>query len=154
MSSWQDSAILRTPFASCSPALRIKVEQAADHFRLVKELAYERKLLHDLMDNVPDGIYFKDLDLRFLRTNRAFGVIVNASDGDLAGRRLGDVASPAEAAAVEGEEIEILSRGKPVLDVLRNYQRDGKRRWLSETKAPIRSPDGDVIGLVGVVRDV
>src|SRR5690242_8067209 len=37
--------------------LRLKVAKAAEHFRLVKEIEYERQLLHDLMDNVPDGIY-------------------------------------------------------------------------------------------------
>ena len=36
--------------------LRLKVQRAAEHFRLAKDLADERRLLHDLMDNVPDGI--------------------------------------------------------------------------------------------------
>ena|ERR1043165_7704912 len=44
--------------------LRLKVNKAAEHFWLVKELADERQLLHDLMDNIPDGIYFKDRDLK------------------------------------------------------------------------------------------
>ena len=77
--------------------LRVKVEHAAEHFRLAKELAYERKLLHDLMDNVPDGIYFKDLDLRFLRANRSFSDILNAADGDVVGKRLRDVSSQTDA---------------------------------------------------------
>ncbi len=134
--------------------LRVKVEQAAEHFRLTKELAYERKLLHDLMDNAPDGIYFKDLDLRFLRANRSFAGMLDASERELVGKRVGDVFSPAVAATVENQEMEILSDGQPVLDILRDYERGGRRRWLSETKAPIRSPDGAVIGLVGIVRDV
>ena len=50
--------------------LRVKVDRAAEHFRLTKELAYERQLLHDLMNNMPDVIYFKDSDLRFLRVNQ------------------------------------------------------------------------------------
>ena len=61
---------------------------------------------------------------------------------------------PRQTPGDERQEVEILSEGKPVLDILRDYQRDGKQRWLSETKAPIRSPDGDVIGLVGIARDV
>src|SRR6266542_884885 len=134
--------------------LRVKVEQAAEHFRLTKELAYERKLLHDLMDNAPDGIYFKDLDLRFLRANRSFNDMLDASDRQLVGKRLGDVSSGIETRALENQEMEILSDGQPVLDILRDYERGGRRRWLSETKAPIRSPDGAVIGLVGIVRDV
>jgi response regulator RpfG family c-di-GMP phosphodiesterase len=72
--------------------LRLKVAKAAEHFRLVKEIEQERQLLHDLMDNIPDGIYFKDRDLRFMRANRAFASIVGASRAeDLVGRRSSDV---------------------------------------------------------------
>src|SRR5258708_18260596 len=49
--------------------LRLMVHKGADYFRLAQELAYERQLLHDLMHNAPDAIYFKDLDLHFLRAN-------------------------------------------------------------------------------------
>ncbi len=40
--------------------LRHKVQTAVEHFRLTQELEHERRLLRDLMDNSPDGIYFKD----------------------------------------------------------------------------------------------
>jgi len=44
--------------------------------------------------------------------------------------------------------------GVPALDVVREYRRGEKRFWLSEAKAPIRSPEGSIIGLLGVTRDV
>jgi response regulator RpfG family c-di-GMP phosphodiesterase len=47
-----------------------KVQKAAERFHMVTELARERQMLHDLMNSVPDGIFFKDRDLRFLRVNR------------------------------------------------------------------------------------
>src|SRR5690606_14295983 len=50
--------------------LRLKVSKAAEQFRLSRELAEEKKLLDDLMEYSPDGIYFKDRDLRFLRLNQ------------------------------------------------------------------------------------
>src|SRR5690349_19139686 len=46
---------------------RLKVQRAAEHFRLAQELAHERRLLRDLMDNTTDGIYFKDAELRYVR---------------------------------------------------------------------------------------
>jgi len=49
-----------------------KVQRAAQHFRLAQDLASERRLLDDLMENIPDGIYFKDHELRFLRVNRPY----------------------------------------------------------------------------------
>jgi PAS domain S-box-containing protein len=138
--------------------LRLMVRRAAEHFRLAKELASERQLLHDLMDNVPDGIYFKDRQLRFLRANRAFaGAVESAGPANLVGRRLGEILNDSgrgEVESSEAEERRILAQGVPEQDVLREYQRAGSKRWISETKAPIRNPGGEVIGLVGIARDV
>jgi PAS domain S-box-containing protein len=135
--------------------LRLKVAKAAEHFRLVKEIEYERQLLHDLMDNVPDGIYFKGDDLRFLRANRAFASIVGAKSAeDLVGKRSSDIAATRpDNQAMEGEERRILSEGVPALDVVREYG-NGQHKWFSETKAAIRDKEGRIIGLVGIARDV
>jgi two-component system cell cycle sensor histidine kinase/response regulator CckA len=136
--------------------LLLKVDKAAEHFRLAKELEYERHLLQDLMDNIPDGIYFKDRALRFMRANRAFASTVGAvRPEELVDKRSSDLSS--ERRSVENfdeEEQRILSEGTPVLDVVREYRcRDGNR-WFSETKAAIRSKEGQIMGLVAIARDV
>jgi PAS domain S-box-containing protein len=136
--------------------LQIMVRKAAEHFRLAQELAHERTLLHDLMDNTPDGIYFKDRQLRFLRTNRAFARSVSETRSEeLVGKRLSDVlpASP-ESTKAEAEDRRVMSEGLPALDVLHEYRQGEVTRWISETKAPIRAPSGETIGLVGIARDV
>jgi PAS domain S-box-containing protein len=136
--------------------LRLKVQTAADHFRLARELAYERQLLHDLMDNIPDGIYFKDRDLRFRRTNRSFtGMIGGVEPERVVGQRLEDVFPELSSPEVtDAEERLVLSEGQSLLDVVREYRWKGEQHWISETKAPIRGQDGSVLGLVGVARDV
>jgi len=136
--------------------LRLKVAKAAEHFRLAKELEYERQLLHDLMDNIPDGIYFKDRDLRFLRANRAFAHIVGAGGTEeLVGKRSSDVSSTRpDVQSTNGEEARILADGTPALDVVREYRNRQGNRWFSETKAAIRDKEGHIIGLVGIARDV
>jgi PAS domain S-box-containing protein len=135
--------------------LQLMVRKAAEHFRLAQELAHERTLLHDLMDNTPDGIYFKDRQLRFLRTNRAFARSLNSgAPNDLVGRRLGELIGNPQASNAEAEERRVLTQGVPVLDALHQFEREGVITWISETKAPIHSPGGETIGLVGIARDV
>ncbi len=136
--------------------LQIMVRKAAEHFRLAQELAHERTLLHDLMDNTPDGIYFKDRQLRFLRTNRAFARSLSETRSEgLVGKRLSDVLpASSEATKAEAEDRRVVSEGLPALDVLHEYRRGEVTRWISETKAPIRTPSGETIGLVGIARDV
>jgi diguanylate cyclase (GGDEF)-like protein/PAS domain S-box-containing protein len=135
--------------------LLLKVHKALEHFRVSKALAEEQRLLRDLMDSVPDGIYFKDPDLRFLRVNRAHAARLNAEHSqDIVGKHLHDLApGSAEALAVEAAEREVLA-GLPAVDVERSEGLNGSRRWFSESKAAIVGPKGEAIGLVGIARDI
>ncbi|HEY6723623.1 MAG TPA: EAL domain-containing protein [Polyangiaceae bacterium] len=137
--------------------LQQKVQRAAEHFRLAMELAHERQLLSDLMENMPDGIYFKDLDLRFIKANAPVASMLNRGleATQLVGQRLSDLSKSARAALkVEAEEQRILREGAQLVDVIREYGKDSARQWFSETKAPVRGPSGAVIGLVGISRNV
>jgi PAS domain S-box-containing protein len=136
--------------------LLFKVQTAAAQFRLERELMHERQLLHDLMNNAPDGVYFKDADLRFLRANKSFAQMLDQSDPrTLVGKRIGEIEpSPIHAIDIEHEERGVLSGQKALTDVTRQYEFGQEEHWLSETKAPIRAPDGRPLGVVGIVRDV
>lgn len=135
--------------------LRLKVMRAAEQFRLAQELTEERQLLHELMDNSPDGIYFKDRNLKFSRTNRAYSDWLGGSSEELVNRSLEDVAASVEGPEnIDQMERRVLERGEPVVDLMSQVHCNGKSRWLSETKAPVRGVDGSVVGLVGIARDV
>jgi diguanylate cyclase (GGDEF)-like protein/PAS domain S-box-containing protein len=134
---------------------RLKVQRAAEHFRLAQDLAQERRLLRDLMDNTTDGIYFKDAELRYVRANRPVLDWLSRTDEDITGKRLSDLLSGDLAiSAAEGEERRLIAQGLPLLEVTRPQLRGGVERWYSESKAPIRNPAGEVLGLVGISRDV
>jgi diguanylate cyclase (GGDEF)-like protein/PAS domain S-box-containing protein len=135
--------------------LRLKVQLAAEHFRLARELADERRMLRDLIDNVPDGIFLKDSSLRYLHVNRPLAALINRGDADgVIGRTLGEIAASSDVEETEAEERRVLSSGQPILDVEREYRSAGLGRWFSESKAPIRSASGEAVGLVGITRDV
>jgi two-component system cell cycle sensor histidine kinase/response regulator CckA len=133
-----------------------KVRTAADHFRLAQELDSERRLLRDLMDNSPDGIYFKDADLCFLRANGSFARAIGcATPDELVGRRLSELLGPDSAySAADAEDHLVLRNRQPILDVVREHHRAGRRSFISETKAAIENASGAAIGLVGISRDV
>ncbi len=136
--------------------LLAKVHGAAELFRLAEELEYERRLLRDLMDNSPDGIYFKDADLRFMRANKAFAkTLGDVTPESLVGYRLSEVVGEEHgASASEIEDRIVLHEGRPILDSIRRSDAGGAPRFMSETKAPISGPFGDLVGIVGIARDV
>ena len=119
-------------------------------------LAAERTLLHSLMDNIPDCIYFKNLDWRFVRANRAQAALLGAADPDhLVGRRLSEFLPGAASRAAESEEEAVLESGRPVVGKLEQVARvHGSPLWMLSTKVPIRDTAGNVTGLVAISRDV
>ncbi len=133
-----------------------KVQTAADHFRLAQELEYERRLLRDLMDNSPDGIYFKDADLRFLKANGSFARSIGRDTPDeLVGQRLPDILGQGnEHLEADAEDRAVLHERRPILDAIREHHRAGRRYFISETKAAIQSASGSPLGIVGISRDV
>jgi PAS domain S-box-containing protein len=137
--------------------LRFKVAKGVEHFKLARQVARERQLLADLMSSSPDGIYFKDRDLRFERVNRSFAQVLAAPRPEsLIGCRLRDGLLPSELAGkIEKEELELLSGGEPIIDVVREYALvGGGSEWRSESKALIRGPEGQIEGLVAISRNV
>jgi diguanylate cyclase (GGDEF)-like protein/PAS domain S-box-containing protein len=135
--------------------LRLKMHHAADYFRLNHELAYEKQLLADLMGGMPDAIFFKDAEQRYIRVNPAFLDAFGGSDQKVLGKRISDL-MPGDPVAleIEARERELLADGVPRRDVLHYRTRDGKQISSSTTRAAVRSPEGKVVGLVGVAQDI
>jgi len=120
------------------------------------DLQHQRDLLHALMDNLPDTIYFKDKDSRFTLVNRAQAQMMGAEKPEeIIGKSDFDFQDPKLAADFLAEEQDLMRSGEPVLGrVEYNPTREGRPRWLSATKVPLRDQSGEVTGLVGVSRDI
>jgi PAS domain S-box-containing protein len=119
-------------------------------------LAYERDLLHALMDNTPDMIYFKDKDSRFIRINRAQAKLLRVSNPQAAvGKTDFDFQTPGLAQTSYAEEQQIVETGQPLIDRLEfNPDANGQSHWFSTTKVPIVDTCGHVTGIIGISRDI
>ncbi|MCU0787843.1 MAG: PAS domain-containing protein, partial [Verrucomicrobia bacterium] len=127
-----------------------------DKHRTEMELKRERELLHTLLDNVPDRIYFKDEESRFLRVNRAMAELFNLGDpSEVIGRSDFDFFGEEHARQAYDDERRIIRTGRPVIGLVeREDMPDGTHRWASTTKMPMRNQQGRVIGTFGISRDV
>lgn len=154
-----DTILSATPEVDASGAiigLLAMYEDITQRKQTEASLAYERDLLNALMDNIPDTIYFKDKESRFTRINRAQAEILGlASPEEALGKTDADFFGPALTQQFHSEEQTLLSSGQPVIDRTEfNPTRDGQPRWLSASKVPIRTQAGEVVGLVGVSRNI
>lgn len=118
--------------------------------KIEESLRFERYLLQTLMDNIPDGIFFKDREHRYIRAGKGFGLIgiepKGKTDFDLLVKEL------AKESYLEEEEI--LNTGNPIINKIEKlvYQ-NGLQRWVSTTKVPIYDSNYKITGLVGMSRD-
>jgi two-component system, sensor histidine kinase and response regulator len=119
-------------------------------------LARERDLLHALMDNLPDGIYFKDTAGRFLRINRFLAEYFGLSDpAEVVGKTDFDFFTEEYAGTTRAAELDIIRTGRPLVGIEeRETWPDGRERWISSTKVPFRDREGKIIGILGVSRTI
>lgn len=121
-----------------------------------ESLARERNQLRALMDNIPDEIYFKDIDSRFL--NLSWPVAKNLGVADPAeaiGKTDFDFFPPDQAREFRADEQKLMQQGEALINKMeKRTSAGGRDTWTSTTKVPLRDKEGKVIGLVGVNRDL
>jgi len=124
--------------------------------RAEEALARERDLLHTLMDNIPDHIYFKDANSRFTRINKAKARRMGLGHpSEAVGKTDFDFYTTEFSQAAYADEQEILRSGQPLIAKVEQIVKpDGETWWASATKVPIQDKDGRIIGIVGISRDI
>lgn len=116
-------------------------------------LAEERNLLRSIIDQIPDYVFTKDIDSRFTLINQAASNGFGLTFAELAGKTDFDFL-PAELARFYfTQEQEIIRSGAPLIhyEELVNNLVTGPQ-WLDSTKVPLRNVEGNIVGLVCVVR--
>jgi len=119
-------------------------------------LLKERDLLQALMDNIPDIIYFKDTESRFTRINKAQAKMLGANTpAEAIGKTDFDYFEPEHAADAFKDEQELMKSNKGLIAKVEKIRcAAGGYRWVTATKMPFIDQYGNVVGMVGISRDI
>ena len=136
-------------------------EDISDRKRAEERLASERALLRAVVDAMPERIYVKDREGRFLLQNATNLKIRGITNPDeIVGKTVFDIFPRELAERLEAEDRAVMESGSALLDregqTFYSRPDDGSReaRWHVTSKVPLRDGAGDVFGLVGVNRDI
>ena len=138
------------------PSLLRAITGALERKHAEDELAEERALLRALMDSAPDYIYFKDTASRFTHVNAAQANAMGLQRPDEAiGKGDADFFPPDFAHDMRSYEQQILQTGDAVISREEHvHWPTGNEAWVSTTKVPLRDRQDNIIGIVGISRDI
>lgn len=131
-----------------------KLEEQID--KLQKELVLKNNLFSSLLHKTPDHIYFKDRKSRFVQVSKAFVEdlgVENASE--VIGKTDFEFFTKAHAEQAYREEQKMIKTKKPVIGkIIEEAYLNGETVWVSTTKVPWYDEKGNVIGVLGVSRNI
>lgn len=126
------------------------------HHEVEEALQIERDRLRTLIDNLPDHIFIKDRLCRFVTVNATHvAALGKSSEGELIGLSNRDFCDPGLSADYEADDQNVMLAGVPLIEQEEDFvTADGARRILLTTKVPLRTKAGEIIGLIGICRDI
>lgn len=135
--------------------LRYHREVVKAEMQALNAVQDERWQLRTLIDSMPDLIFIKDRESRFTVANRKVAALMGTTPENLIGKTDFDFYTYDLAQGFYKVEQEVMQTGNPLI----NYEEpaldeQGNRIILSTTKVPYKNKSGEIIGLVGICRDI
>ncbi|MEO0294108.1 MAG: PAS domain-containing protein [candidate division WOR-3 bacterium] len=120
-----------------------------------EELLSKSMMLDALLEHIPDRIYFKDKEGRFLAVSASKAEGTGLSREEYVGKTDFDFYPEDVAREMFEEEKRIMRSGKPIIDkIFKITLPGGKDAWVSVTKLPFYDYEGNIIGTLGITKDV
>jgi PAS domain S-box-containing protein len=116
----------------------------------------ERILLRAVIDNIPDAIYIKDLSGRKTLANLAELKLTGATcEADVIGKTDYDLFPADVAKSYTEDDIQVIQEGIPLMNREGSLvDKEGNVHWMVGTKLPLYDNNNNIIGLLGVGRDI
>jgi diguanylate cyclase (GGDEF)-like protein/PAS domain S-box-containing protein len=117
--------------------------------------SFNQLQLRAALDAIPDPAWLKSIDGRYLICNSPFERCVGASEADIINRTDHELVEQRLADFFQESDREVLAAGAPrAHEEWLTFASTGYRGLFETIKAPMRDPDGEVIGVLGVARDI
>jgi PAS domain S-box-containing protein len=126
----------------------------SEHKRIEEELRETNARLSTLIHAIPDVVYFKDAQGRNLIVNEAFEKLVGLPRNKIIGKTDDQLFPPDLAEYCRKSDLETLRTLRIVCTEEQTTTKDGEKIFFETLKAPIFDYKGNVIGIVGVSRDI
>jgi PAS domain S-box-containing protein len=130
--------------------------EIAERRETEQALAHQQYLLNVLLENTLDHIFFKDEEGRFIEVSRALMDWFGVEDREqIIGKTDFDFFADEHAQPAFEDEQRVMRTGEPMIEKEeKEVWADGREFWVSTSKLPMRDPEGNIVGVFGVSRDI
>jgi len=118
------------------------------------QLVRDRAMLRSLVDSIPDLIFFKDKDSRYLGCNLAYGEFVGCSEEELVGKTDFDLFDEDKAEKIRCQDQTIMQEGEVCRSEEWITYPDKRMCLIDGIRSPFHGRDGELLGLIGIGRDI
>jgi len=126
-----------------------------DWKQTTEDLAKHHAMLQTLLDAIPDAVYFKDDQYRFVLVNKAMSQRFLVTPQLMIGKTDFDFLPADQAQKILEEDTRVAQTGASMRDcVERIIEKDGSEHWYSITKVPWSDGNGKMLGTLGLYRNV
>jgi PAS domain S-box-containing protein len=125
-----------------------------DRYLLEQQRDRSETLLRQVVNGASDRIFAKDLDGRYVLANYATARDAERSVDEIIGRTDHELFPPGFATKLVDDDRRIMQSGESQTFEDDVCGADGVTRTFFTLKTPRREPDGRVVGLIGIARDI
>ncbi len=128
-----------------------------EHKKTGTELRESQEMLKLVTENIPQAVFWKDVDLKYMGCNKTFALhtginspeeIIGMMDSDLVWRE-------GEARLFEETDKRVIENDKPEYHIITaQLQAGGKDAWVDMNKIPLHDDTGAVVGILGTYEDI
>jgi len=131
------------------------VQDSTEKTRENQLLEDERKRLRTLIETIPDLIWLKDPDGKFLLCNPKFERFFGSKEAEIIGKTDSDFLPSEVARFFRQKDNEALEANGPVKNIeWITYADDGHRELIETIKTPMYLSDGKIVGILGIGHDI
>lgn len=115
----------------------------------------QSEMLNMLLNTIPALVYFKDNQFRYQLVNRAFLQFSGLSREHIIGKTLTEVFHHyLPDGKYQNLEKQVIENGSFFYNIEEQVEQNHKKIWVHTNIAPVRSKEGDIIGLIGISWDI
>lgn len=131
------------------------IHDISESLRYEKQISEQNNIMNTLINNLISDVYLKDKNLKYKMANLRYAKSIGFDSVDQIIDKTDAELGIANSAGIEQFEQHIINTANPSFNIEKKItDQDGNEKWISTSKLSYKNNEGQIAGVIGVVRDI